>query len=70
MRWHATFHPSAPGPEHVARAIERALTDRWPRDRYHAPYRNAWLMRMRTMLPTRLTDAIIARASGVGSFGA
>lgn len=66
MRWHATFHPSAPGPEHVAHAIERALTDRSPRDRYHAPYRNAWLMRMRTTLPTRLTDAIIARASGVG----
>lgn len=67
MEWHATFHPNAPGPEHVARAIERALTDEPPRDRYHAPPRNAWLMRMRTMLPTRLTDAIIARASGVGS---
>jgi NAD(P)-dependent dehydrogenase (short-subunit alcohol dehydrogenase family) len=67
IRWHATFHPTAPGPEHVARAIERALTDRSPRDRYHAPYRNAWLMRMRTRLPTRLTDALLEHLSGLGA---
>jgi NAD(P)-dependent dehydrogenase (short-subunit alcohol dehydrogenase family) len=66
MRWHATFHPTAPGPEHVARAIERALTDDPPRDRYHAPPRNAWVMRLRTMLPTRASDAIINRLAGLG----
>ncbi len=67
MRWHATFHPTAPGPEHVARAIERALTARWPADRYCVPPRTAWLVRMRTMLPTALTDAILNRLSGLGS---
>jgi len=67
MRWHAGFHPSAPGPECVARSIERALTDAPPRDRYYAPGRAAWLMRLRTMLPTRLSDAILLRLSGIGS---
>jgi NAD(P)-dependent dehydrogenase (short-subunit alcohol dehydrogenase family) len=66
MRWHASFHPTAPGPEHVARAIERALIDAPPRDRYYAPPRTAWTMRLRTMLPTRVSDAIINRLSGVG----
>jgi NAD(P)-dependent dehydrogenase (short-subunit alcohol dehydrogenase family) len=65
MRWHATFHPTAPGPELVARAIERALTDTPPRDRYYAPPRTVWTMRLRTMLPTRVSDALINRLSGL-----
>jgi NAD(P)-dependent dehydrogenase (short-subunit alcohol dehydrogenase family) len=67
MRWHATFHPAAPGPEQVARAIERALTDARPGDRYCVPWQTAWLVRMRTMLPTRVTDAILNRLSGLAS---
>lgn len=63
MGWHASFHPNAPGPEHVAKAIERALTDARPRDRYYAPPRTVWLMRLRTMTPTRFSDAIIRRLS-------
>lgn len=66
MRWHAGFHPTAPGPECVAEAIERALTDTPPRDRYHAPGRTAWLMRIRTMLPTSVSDGLLKRLSGLG----
>src|SRR6185295_12953122 len=67
MAWHATFHPKAPGPEHVARAIERALTDATPRDRYFAPPRAAWLAFLRKTLPVRVGDTILLRLSGIGA---
>jgi NAD(P)-dependent dehydrogenase (short-subunit alcohol dehydrogenase family) len=55
----------APGPECVARAMERALTARRPRARYVTPFSNRLLLAMLAILPTRLVDWVFGRLTGL-----
>jgi NAD(P)-dependent dehydrogenase (short-subunit alcohol dehydrogenase family) len=52
-------------PERVARAIEHALTARRPRTRYLVGADAKLQARLRRLLPTRVLDRIVARATGV-----
>jgi NAD(P)-dependent dehydrogenase (short-subunit alcohol dehydrogenase family) len=52
-------------PERVARAIEHALTAARPRTRYLVGADAKFQARLRHLLPTRLLDRIVARATGV-----
>jgi NAD(P)-dependent dehydrogenase (short-subunit alcohol dehydrogenase family) len=52
-------------PERVARAIEHALTAPRPRTRYLVGADAQFQARLRRLLPTRLLDRIVARATGV-----
>jgi hypothetical protein len=52
-------------PERVARAIEHGLTARRPRTRYLVGADAKLQARLRRLLPTRVLDRIVARATGV-----
>ena len=52
-------------PERVARAIEHALTAGRPRTRYLVGADAKLQARLRRLLPTRVLDRIVARATGV-----
>lgn len=53
--------PKAPGPDGVARVIERALTARWPRVRYSAGADARLAPFARRMLPDWITLAVMRR---------
>ena len=55
----------AAGPETVSRAIEKAITARRPAARYVAPWRNNLLLWFLAALPTRWSDALLARLTGM-----
>jgi NAD(P)-dependent dehydrogenase (short-subunit alcohol dehydrogenase family) len=52
-------------PDKVAEAIERALSSRRPRTRYLVGLDAKSQVRLKTVLPTRLVDRIVARATGI-----
>jgi short-subunit dehydrogenase len=56
---------TAPGPECVARAMERALTARRPQARYVAPFSGRILLALMALLPTRFVDWLFGRVSGL-----
>ena len=61
-RWHAEAgHAASPGPEVVAKAVRRALTERAPRDRYAAPAKARRLLLLRNALPTAVVDRLVER---------
>ena len=51
----------AVGPECISRAIEQAVSARRPRARYMAPLRAKLMIAVARIMPTRWTDALIAR---------
>ncbi|HEY1692751.1 MAG TPA: SDR family oxidoreductase [Polyangiaceae bacterium] len=53
------------GPDHVARAVRRAIGSRWPRARYVAPWFLAIPLGLLPLLPTRLVDALFRRVFGL-----
>ncbi|MGD0523757.1 MAG: SDR family oxidoreductase [Polyangiaceae bacterium] len=53
------------GPEHVARAVTKAIGSRWPRARYVAPWFLAIPLGLLPLVPTWLTDAIFRRVFGL-----
>lgn len=55
----------APGPEVIARAIERAATSRRPRARYIAPLWSRAALAMLAMIPLRLRDALMRAMFGL-----
>jgi NAD(P)-dependent dehydrogenase (short-subunit alcohol dehydrogenase family) len=55
----------SPGPEWVARAIERACNARWPSARYVVPFAWRLLLWAIALLPTRVTDGIWRWLSGL-----
>ena len=56
---------SAVGPEHIARAMERAIRARRPAARYVAPYRTKVALWLNAILPTRWFDGIMGLALGL-----
>ena len=65
--WHREKgHAASPGPDVVAEAVLRALTDARPKDRYAAPHKAKRQVAMRNLLPTRLVDRMVARTTGTG----
>jgi short-subunit dehydrogenase len=56
---------SAVGPACIARAIERAATDRRPRARYMAPLRASLMVAIMRRLPTRWVDFMMRQAVGL-----
>jgi len=53
------------GPEHVARAVQKAIGSRWPRARYVAPWFLAIPLAFLPLVPTWLTDALFRRVFGL-----
>ena len=53
------------GPEHVARAVGKAIGSRWPRARYVAPWFLAIPLALLPLMPTRLVDAFFRRVFGL-----
>jgi NAD(P)-dependent dehydrogenase (short-subunit alcohol dehydrogenase family) len=53
------------GPEHVARAVHRAIGSRWPRARYLAPWFLAIPLAMLPFLPAWVTDTLFRRVFGL-----
>jgi short-subunit dehydrogenase len=53
------------GPQHVARAVRRAIGSRSPRARYVAPWFLAIPLALMPFVPTRLLDAVFRRAFGL-----
>jgi NAD(P)-dependent dehydrogenase (short-subunit alcohol dehydrogenase family) len=56
---------SAPGPEGVVKAIERAITARHPAPRYVRPRRYRLVLALMEWAPARWTDAALRRALGI-----
>ena len=56
---------TAPGPQCVARAMERAVTARWPRARYVTPFSNRLLLAALAVLPTRFVDWLFGKLTGL-----
>jgi short-subunit dehydrogenase len=54
------------GPEHVARAVRKAIGSRWPSARYMAPWFLAIPFAFVPFVPTWLMDAIFRRVFGLG----
>ena len=63
--WHAKGHPTAPGPSVVAEAVHAALTAEHPHSRYSAPFRIVGSLILRNILPSAVTDRILARVFGL-----
>ena len=61
----ALFDKTGVGPEHVARAIRKALESRRPSARYVAPWRTYMGLWMFRLLPTAWMDAILRAATGL-----
>lgn len=59
------FDATAVGPEHVSRAIMRAVTARRPSARYVAPRRTHFVLWMFRLVPTRWMDGMLALATGL-----
>jgi short-subunit dehydrogenase len=58
----------AVGPEHVARAVDHAITSRWPRARYLVPAaRFELLFALIALAPTCLVDALFRSVFGLGA---
>ena len=55
----------APGPEVIARAIERAATARRPRARYIAPFWSRAALTLLDLVPLRLRDALMRTMFGL-----
>ncbi len=53
------------GPEHVARAVRRAMGSRFPRARYVAPWFLAVPLALLPFVPTRMLDAVFRRVFGL-----
>ena len=53
------------GPQHVARAVKRAVDSRSPRARYVAPWLLAIPLALLPLIPTRLLDALFRRVFGL-----
>ena len=67
-RWHReNGHAAAPGPEVVAEAVLRALTDADPKARYAAPAAARRNLLMRQVLPTRMVDGMVGRITGTAT---
>lgn len=58
------------GPEHVARAVRRAIGSRFPRARYVAPWFLAMPLALLPIVPTRVLDALFRRVFGLRRTGA
>jgi short-subunit dehydrogenase len=61
------FEATGVGPEHVARAIERAITARRPSARYVVPLRTYLVIAMFRLLPTSWMDAAFRALTGLSS---
>jgi short-subunit dehydrogenase len=59
------FDSTAVGPEHVSRAIARAINATRPSARYVAPRRTYFALWAFRVIPTRIMDALLAAASGL-----
>jgi len=57
------------GPEVIARAMARAIESRRPHARYVAPFRALVALGMLKAMPSRLSDAILSRASRLSTIG-
>jgi short-subunit dehydrogenase len=55
----------AGGPEHVARAVERAVRARRPRARYRTPFRWRILLALFRAMPTQLADWMLRVSAGL-----
>ncbi len=66
--WHAQGHPNGASPMVVAEAIHHALTADKPHARYTAPKTFIPSLMVRNLAPTRLTDFILARTTGLDKF--
>lgn len=64
-RFRAQFEKQSAGPEVTTRAIVHASTARRPRVRYVVPFSSAVMLAVLSILPTRLTDAIMRAVSGL-----
>jgi short-subunit dehydrogenase len=54
------------GPEHVARAVRKAMGAR-PRARYLAPWFLGWMFALLPFVPTRALDALFRAMFGIGA---
>jgi short-subunit dehydrogenase len=61
----ALFEKTGVGPEHVARAIRKALESSRPAARYVAPWRTYFGLWMFQLMPTSWMDAILRVATGL-----
>jgi short-subunit dehydrogenase len=61
----AKFDGTAVGPEHIARAIETAVTSRSPSARYVRPWRTYAMLALFRWLPTSWMDALLAQMTGL-----
>jgi short-subunit dehydrogenase len=52
-------------PSHVSRAVHKAISSRWPRARYVAPWFLAIPLAFLPLVPTRLLDALFRRVFGL-----
>jgi NAD(P)-dependent dehydrogenase (short-subunit alcohol dehydrogenase family) len=59
------FDDSAVGPEHVARAIAKAIQSKRPAARYVRPWRTYFMLWAKWFLPTSWVDAAMARLAGL-----
>ncbi|HEY1960354.1 MAG TPA: SDR family oxidoreductase [Polyangiaceae bacterium] len=59
------FEKTGVGPEHIARAIRKALESRRPSARYVAPWRTYMGLWMFRLLPTAWMDVILRAATGL-----
>ena len=55
---------SGVGPHVITRAIRKAMTSRWPKARYVAPFRGLIAVVMVKLMPTRVTDFFMKRMAG------
>ncbi|MEE2691599.1 MAG: SDR family oxidoreductase [Pseudomonadota bacterium] len=63
--WHAKGHPAGAAPAEVAEKIHHALTATRPHSRYTAPAKYVGPLMLRNLLPSALTDRMLARVTGI-----
>ena len=63
----AQLDSQAVGPSYVSRAMAQAIAARRPKARYVAPLRFRFVIALVNALPTRLSDAVMSRVSGLSS---
>lgn len=63
--WHAKGHPGAPPPTIVAEVVHDALTAEKPKARYTVPARMLGAIALRNLAPSRLTDLLFERVTGL-----
>jgi len=66
--WFEKQHPTAPGPNVVADAVHAALIADRPHSRYTAPAKMQGALALRNLLPSAMTDRILARVTGLNKF--